>query len=167
MNKLLMITASLAILAAIVVFITLKTGAEQLRSPDAPRGYEVQARFDNVGHLGVGARVAAGGVEVGRVTDIDYDFESYEAVVTMVIAHRYDRFPVDTSASILTTGLTGEQYVGLQPGAENKTLRDGDTMDITSSALVLEQIIGQFLYNMAQDNDSTGAVGSPALAPGF
>ena len=151
MNRLLMITASLAILAAVVVFIMLKTGVEQMQAPPTPRGYEVEARFDNVGHLEVGARVAAGGVEVGRVTDIAYDFESYEAVVTMVIAHRYDRFPVDTSASILTAGLNGKQYVGLQPGAEKKTLRDGDILDITSSALILEQIIGQFIYNMSNE----------------
>ncbi len=116
---------------------------------DVADGYELVARFDNVGGLKVRAPVTVGGVKVGRVVAIDYDMDRYEAVVHMRIDRRYDRFPADTSASILTAGLLGEQYVGLEPGGEERYLGDGDEIRLTQSALVLEKIIGQFLYSKA------------------
>ena len=82
---------------------------------------------------------------------IDFDNETFEAVVTLAIARRYDRFPVDTSAQIYTAGLLGEQYVGLEPGGAAEVLKEGDEIRLTQSALVLEQIIGQFLYNKAAE----------------
>jgi phospholipid/cholesterol/gamma-HCH transport system substrate-binding protein len=85
------------------------------------------------------------------VTEIQYDTEGYEAIVTMSIQPQYDKFPVDTAASILTSGLLGEQYIGLEPGAEEDYLTSGAEVDITQSALVLEQIIGQFLYSKADE----------------
>ncbi len=118
---------------------------------DAAEGYELVARFDNVGGLKVRAPVTVGGVRVGRVVAIDYDMDTYEAVVRMRIDRRYDRFPADTSASILTAGLLGEQYVGLEPGGEERYLGDGDRIRYTQSALVLEKIIGQFLYSRAAE----------------
>ncbi len=113
-------------------------------------GYEIRARFDNVGGLKVRSPVSAGGVRVGKVTNISYNNESFEAVVTMNIESKY-KFPKDTSAGILTAGLLGEQYVGLEPGGDEENLAAGDMIELTQSALVLEQVIGQFLYSKAQD----------------
>ena len=82
---------------------------------------------------------------------IEYDSEGYEARVRMSIDPQYDKFPTDTAASVLTSGLLGEQFIGLQPGAEEEFLKDGSEVELTQSALVLEQIVGQFLYNMAEE----------------
>jgi phospholipid/cholesterol/gamma-HCH transport system substrate-binding protein len=95
--------------------------------------------------------VSASGVRVGQVTGISYDQRGYEAVVTMSIDPQYDKFPIDSSASIMTSGLLGEQYIGLEPGAEMEYLVDGSRIELTQSALVLEQIIGQFLYSKADE----------------
>lgn len=114
-------------------------------------GYSIKARFDNIGGLKTRSPVSASGVRIGQVTDIHYDSDGYEAIVTMSIQPQYDKFPVDTAASILTSGLLGEQYVGLEPGAEEEYLTSGAEVDITQSALVLEQIIGQFLYSKADE----------------
>jgi len=115
--------------------------------------YELSARFDNIGGLKVRSPVSAGGVTIGRVTDIQYNSESYEAVVVMAIEKKYDKFPIDTAASIFTSGLLGEQFVGFEPGAEEDYLKQGDVIDLTQSALVLEQIIGQFLYSKADEEE--------------
>lgn len=111
--------------------------------------YRVTARFDNVGGLKPRSAVSVGGVRVGRVENIEFDNRTFEAVVTMAIATRYDQFPVDTSAQIFTAGLLGEQYVALEPGGDIDVLKEGDELMLTQSALVLEQIIGQFLYSKA------------------
>lgn len=113
--------------------------------------YEIQARFDNIGGLKVRSPVAAAGVRIGQVVDIEYDSNGYEALVTLSIDAQYDKFPVDTAASVLTSGLLGEQYIGLEPGAEEAFLVAGSEVDLTQSALVLEQIIGQFLYSKAEE----------------
>lgn len=112
-------------------------------------GYLVKARFDNVGGLKVQSPVKAGGVRIGRVTSIDYDQEDYQAKVTMFIEQRYDHLPTDTSASIFTAGLLGEQYIGLDPGADEDYLKDGDEITLTQPAFVLERVLGQFLYSKA------------------
>jgi phospholipid/cholesterol/gamma-HCH transport system substrate-binding protein len=114
--------------------------------------YAVQAGFENIGGLKVRAPVKSAGVVVGRVTDIAFDDERYEARVTLRIDRRY-KFPNDTSASILTSGILGEQYVGLEAGGDTKMLQDGDSMKITQSAVVLENLIGQFLYGKAQEGE--------------
>ena len=113
------------------------------------QSYEVSAAFQNVGGLKVRSPVTVSGVRVGRVESIDYDTRAYEAVVTLRIDDKYNTFPEDTSASIYTAGLLGEQYIALQPGGSEKDLKPGDRIHLTQSALVLEQIIGQFLYNVA------------------
>ena len=110
-------------------------------------GYTLTAEFENVGGLKSGAPVSAGGVRVGQVDSIEYDSETYSAVVTMGIDAEYAQFPEDTTASIYTAGLLGEQYIGFEPGAEDLYLADGDRMDLTQSALVLERLIGQVLFS--------------------
>ena len=110
--------------------------------------YIISATFENVGGLKVRAPVTVSGVRIGRVDAIDYDLEVYEAIVTLRIDSFYDRFPEDTAASIFTSGLLGEQYIALEPGGSPDNLGDGDRIQLTQSALVLEQIIGQFLFSM-------------------
>ena len=90
-------------------------------------------------------------MRIGRVTDIQYNSDTYEAVVVMTIEAQYNKFPIDTAASIFTSGLLGEQFIGFEPGAEEEYLKSGDVIDLTQSALVLEQIIGQFLYSKADE----------------
>ena len=132
-------------------------------------GYQITARFDNIGGLKVKAPVTMAGVRIGRVTAIGLDNQSYEAVVTLTIEPAYNRIPSDTFAKIFTAGLLGEQYVGLDPGGSQTYLKDGDRIALTQSALVLEDIIGQFLFNKAQESSgsSSGGAHSPGAAPGL
>jgi phospholipid/cholesterol/gamma-HCH transport system substrate-binding protein len=109
--------------------------------------YELTARFQNIGGLTLRAPVKASGVLVGRVSGIRYDQQTYEAIVTLSVENRFSKFPSDTSASILTSGLLGEQYIGLNPGAEEEFLRDGDTIQFTDSAFVLERLIGRIMVD--------------------
>ena len=120
-------------------------------------GYSVTARFNNIGGLKVRSPVSMAGVRVGRVADIGFDVHTYEAVVTMRINQQYDNLPKDTSASILTSGVLGENYIGLEAGARDVFLKDGDEIKITQSALILENLIGQFLVNQAQQNRGNGS----------
>ncbi len=115
--------------------------------------YQVKANFDNIGSLKVKAPVTMAGVEVGRVSDIIYDKESFQAQVTLNIYAEYDQIPEDTFAKILTAGLLGEQYVGLDPGGSETLLQDGSRIEITQSALVLEEIVGQFIFSKAQESE--------------
>jgi phospholipid/cholesterol/gamma-HCH transport system substrate-binding protein len=112
----------------------------------------IKAKFDNIGGLKVRAPVKSAGVVVGRVSDIRFDNESFEALVTMTVSREF-QFPKDSSAKILTSGLLGEQYVSLAAGGDTATLKDGDTLKITQSALVLENLIGQFLYSKAAEGN--------------
>lgn len=121
------------------------------------KSYKLSAHFENIGALRVRAPVSIAGVTIGRVSNIGYDQQTYEAVVEMRIEPTYSRLPTDTSASILTAGLLGEQYVGLTPGGADEYLKDGDQLELTQSAFVLEQMISRFLFNKAEgnsDNDS-------------
>jgi phospholipid/cholesterol/gamma-HCH transport system substrate-binding protein len=115
--------------------------------------YQVTARFQNVGGLKVKAPVTMAGVEIGRVRAIGYDPKSFEAVVTLGIDNRYDAIPDDTFAKILTAGLLGEQYIGLEPGGSLRNLSEGDEVRLTQPALVLEDIIGQFIFGKAQEGE--------------
>jgi phospholipid/cholesterol/gamma-HCH transport system substrate-binding protein len=118
----------------------------------AANGYVIKAKFDNIGGLKVRAPVKSAGVVVGRVSDIRFDNESFEALVTMTVSREF-QFPKDSSAKILTSGLLGEQYVSLAAGGDTANLKDGDTLKITQSALVLENLIGQFLYSKAAEGN--------------
>ena len=147
------IMVGLFVAAAIAAFFMLAMSVSNMSSYTGGENYTIKAHFDNIGGLKIRSPVSAGGVRIGRVTDIQYNNESYEAVVSMSIDKQYDRFPVDTAASIMTSGLLGEQFIGFEPGAEEEFLKAGDVIDITQSALVLEQIIGQFLYSQSDDKD--------------
>ncbi len=114
-------------------------------------GYEITARFDNIGSLKVKAPVTMAGVRIGRVTKITFDEQTYEAVVTMAIERQYNAIPEDTFAKIFTAGLLGEQYIGLDPGGSDVYLKEGGEITLTQSSLVLEEIIGQFLFNQAEE----------------
>ncbi len=115
--------------------------------------YQVYAEFDNIGGLKPRAPVKSAGVVVGRVGKISFDNEKYRAKVEMDIEKNF-KFPTDTSASILTSGLLGEQYVGLESGADDKMLKEGDSIKLTQSAAVLEKLISQFLYNKAAEGNT-------------
>ena len=116
--------------------------------------YRIQARFENVGGLNEKAPVMIGGVRVGRVADISIDREDYSAVVGINVEARFDNLPIDTGASILTAGLLGAQFIGLEPGAEDSFLENGDEIDITQSAIQLETLISQFLFSQGGDDKS-------------
>ncbi len=134
-----------------LLFLSLKVA--NLASFSTADSYQIKAKFDNIGGLKVRAPVKSAGVVVGRVGDIRFDNESFEAIVTLNIDSRY-QFPKDSSAKILTSGLLGEQYIGLAPGGDSVNLKSGDTLKITQSAVVLEDLIGQFLYNKAAEGEA-------------
>lgn len=131
-----------------LLFLSLKVA--NLTSFDTGDVYKVKARFDNIGGLKVRAPVKSAGVVVGRISDIQFMTDTYEAEVVMSIDTRYP-FPRDTSAKILTSGLLGDQYVGLQAGGDTVNLKTGETLKLTQSAIVLESLIGQFLYSKAAE----------------
>ncbi len=135
-------------LAALLMLAMKVSNLAELTAPD---GYQVTARFENIGGLKVRAPVTMAGVRMGRVTHISFDDNSYEAVVRFSVNPRYVRIPIDSSASIFTAGLLGEQYIGLDAGGDEAFLTDGGEITLTQSAIVLEQVIGQFLYNKAAE----------------
>lgn len=116
-------------------------------------GYTVTARFTNVGSLKARAPVALAGVTIGRVENISVDPQRLDAVVTMTIDSRYDQIPLDSSAAILTSGLLGEKYVGIQPGADIESLKQGDELLFTQSAVVLENLISKYLFDSASGGE--------------
>lgn len=114
------------------------------------KGYTISARFENISGLKVRSPVTMAGVRIGRVTAIDFDPQTFQAVVSMRIGAAYDQLPVDTSAAVLTSGLVGEKYVGLDAGGDMDVLKDGGEIKLTQSTLVLEQMIGKFLFDKAE-----------------
>ena len=141
-----------AIGIAALLFLALKVG--NLSSAHLSETYVLQARFDNIGGLKVRGPVKSAGVVVGRIADIRFDGATYEAVVTMNIDGRF-RFPKDTFASIYTSGLLGEQFIGFDVGGDERMLKAGDTVTKTQSAVVLEKLISQFLFNKAAEGQET------------
>lgn len=131
-----------------LVFLALRAG--NLSTFSFAPTYKVEASFDNLGGLKVRAPIKSSGVVVGRVIDIGFDNQKFVANVVLEIDEKY-KFPDDSSASILTSGLLGEQYIGLTPGGDDKDLTDGSRILYTQSAVVLEELISKFLYNMASD----------------
>ncbi|MGJ0490455.1 outer membrane lipid asymmetry maintenance protein MlaD [Methylobacter sp.] len=117
--------------------------------------YTVTARFENSGGLKVKSAVSAAGVKIGQVSAINFDPTTYESVVEMHINARYNTIPDDTSASIFTAGLLGEQYVNLVPGGSEDYLKNGSAIEITQSAIILEKVIGQFLFKSAEEKAET------------
>jgi phospholipid/cholesterol/gamma-HCH transport system substrate-binding protein len=142
-----------------LVFLALK--AANLASFGEHKGYTVSAKFDNIGGLKPRAPVRSAGVTVGRVKSISLDGKTYQGVVRMEIDNHI-KFPKDSSAKILTAGLLGDQYIGIEPGADEKELGDRDVIRQTQSAVVLENLIGQLIFNRAADAGTAPAPANPA-----
>lgn len=150
--------------ALALLFLALKAG--NMSSLSFQSTYPIELKFDNIGGLKLRAAVKSAGVNVGRVARIDFDSVTYQAVVTLDLQRQY-QFPKDSSAQILTAGLLGEQYIGLEPGGDEQMLQAGDTITMTQSAVVLEKLISQFIYGKAADagaNKSAPAVPSESEA---
>jgi phospholipid/cholesterol/gamma-HCH transport system substrate-binding protein len=139
--------------AAALFFLAMKAG--NMSSLSFEQTYAVTTKFDNIGGLKPRAPVKSAGVVVGRVGDINFDDKSFQAIVTLNLQSSF-KFPKDSSAKILTAGLLGEQYIGLEPGGDTNNLVAGDNIRMTQSAIVLENLISQFLYSKAAEGkDST------------
>ena len=134
---------------AALLVLSLKVG--NLGSADLTNAYSVKAHFENIGGLKERAPVRSAGVLVGRVTGIRFDDARFDAEVTFSIDKHY-QFPVDTTASVLTSGILGENYLGLDAGGDPVKLKNGDVLKLTQSAVVLERLISQFLFSKAQDS---------------
>lgn len=134
--------------AAALMFLALKAG--NLSSMSFQKTYPVMTRFDNIGGLKPRAPVKSAGVVVGRVGEIRFDDQEFRALVTLQLDERY-KFPKDSSAKILTSGLLGEQYIGLEAGGDMNILAAGDQINMTQSAIVLENLISQFLFSKAAE----------------
>ncbi|MCU7881552.1 MAG: outer membrane lipid asymmetry maintenance protein MlaD [Candidatus Thiodiazotropha sp. (ex Lucinoma aequizonata)] len=146
------ITVGAFIAAGLVALFFLAMQVSNLASITGGKGYLVTARFDNIGGLKVRSPVSMGGVRIGRVVDISYDQSSFEAVVSLSIDPVYTQIPDDSIAKIYTSGLLGEQYIALDPGGSLESLQQGHEVMMTQSALVLEEIVGRFLFSKAEEN---------------
>lgn len=143
---------------AALLGLALKVG--NMTSFSNAKTYAVQASFNNIGSLKVRSPVKSAGVVVGRVSDISFDNQSFDATVTLQLDAKY-QFPKDTSAAILTAGLLGEQFVALDAGGDVENLVSGDKIKITQSTIILENLISQFLFNKASDTPKTDAAQTP------
>jgi phospholipid/cholesterol/gamma-HCH transport system substrate-binding protein len=142
------------VMAGIGALLVLALKVGNLGTYSEAESYTLIGNFENIGGLKVRAPVKSAGVVVGRITDIQFNTETYDAAVTMNIDHRY-QFPRDTFASILTSGLLGEQYIGLAAGGDETVLKNGDKIMKTNSAMVLEEMIGRFLFDKASENKAS------------
>ena len=137
-------------MGALFFLTTQTTGGDDFTAEET---FTVEARFENIGSLRNRAPVAMSGVTIGRVTDVQFDPVTLEAVVSFVIDSKFDQIPDDSDASVLTSGILGSQYIGLQAGGSDTYLEDGSEILFTQSAIVLENLIGKFLVNAGSDND--------------
>ncbi len=149
-----MVGVFIAIGLAAIVVLAMKVSNMSSLGGDA--GYKLRANFDNIGGLKVRSPVKMSGVLVGRVSEIIFDDETYEAVTVMTIDPKYVKIPEDTTANIYTAGLLGEQYISLDAGGAEDYLEEGGQIEITQSAVVLEQVIGQIMYDKAAGGDDGG-----------
>lgn len=141
---------------AIATLFSLALKVSSIAGSDIQEPYALTARFDNIGGLKAQAPVKVAGVVIGRVSTIRFDNEHFQAEVIFTVDGRY-KFPTDTFANILTSGLLGEQYIGLDPGGEEKVLRPGDVIKKTQSAVVLEKLISQFMFNKTAEQEMAPA----------
>jgi phospholipid/cholesterol/gamma-HCH transport system substrate-binding protein len=149
---------------AALFFLTTQTTSHGLSLGNPPH-YTVTAKFDNIGDLKVGAPVSISGVDIGRVTRIDFDSKDYKAVVTMQVNDKYNQLPSDSDASIYTQGLLGGKFIGLTAGGSETYLKNNDQIGFTQSAFVLENLIGQLLANFSKGQSGSGpSDGAPAPA---
>jgi len=142
----------LFVFMGIVALFFLTTRVTTFDQYSGESGYELTARFEQIGTLKVRAPVSISGVQIGRVSAIAFDEDRLEAVVTIRIAREYDRIPNGSDASILTSGILGGQYIGIQPGGSDEYFAQGDEIEFTQSAVVLEQLIGKYLFGSAGDD---------------
>jgi len=147
------ITVGIFVATGIAAFFMLAMKVSNMTEFTDETGYQVIAEFENIGGLKVRSPVTMAGVRVGRVSDISLNSDTYNAQVTLNLYGKFNTIPTDSSASIFTSGLLGEQYIGLEAGAEEEFLQDGDVIDLTQPALVLEQLIGQFLFDKAEGDE--------------
>lgn len=168
MQRLTTIWVGLFLVLGILGLLFLALKASNLLSMTTGQTYSVTALFDDIGGLKPRAAVRSAGVLVGRVREIGFDDTRYQAVVVIDL-DRSVQFPKDSSAQILTSGLLGEKYIGLQPGADAEMLKNNDRIQMTQSAVVLENLISQFLYNRdpAPGSSAAGGLAEPANAPGL
>jgi len=152
-NKTTELMVGMFIAAGAAALFVLAMRVSNLSSFSTGDTYHLTARFENIGGLKVRSAVTVGGVNVGRVTKIDYDSERFQAVVTLEVENRYNRFPEDTAAAIYTAGLLGEQYVALEPGGSEEVLKEGSQIELTQSALVLEKLVSKFLFEKASEGE--------------
>ena len=143
----------LFVFLGIVALFFLTARVTNFDSYEGEGGYTLTARFDNVGSLKLRAPVAVSGVKIGRVTSIAFDDEMLEAVVKMRIDSRYDKIPNDSDASILTQGILGGQYIGLEPGGSLDFFADNDEIQFTQSAIVLEKLVSKYLFSQTDKED--------------
>ena len=136
---------------AALLMLAVRVGNLTLESDSG--SYRVTARFENIGGLKVRAPVSMSGIRIGQVVALGFDPETFEAIATLEIEGRYDGVPSDSSASIFTSGLLGEQYVSISPGVDEEPLTPGDEIGLTQSAMILERLIGQFLFDKASGRD--------------
>jgi phospholipid/cholesterol/gamma-HCH transport system substrate-binding protein len=149
-RRLLELWVGLFVAAGLLALAMLAFKVGNLTTADVLDGYTLKARFENIGGLRVKAAVTMAGVRIGRVSGIEFDREKYKAVVTLEIDGRYRTIPTDSIGMILTSGLLGEQYVGIVPGGDEEYLRDGDSLFKTQNALVLENLIGQIVVRLTE-----------------
>jgi len=150
-SKTVQVWVGIFVLAGMASLVMLSMKVSNISAFTETEGFEVTANFENIGGLKIRSPVSMAGVVVGRVAKIGFDRESYEAIVTIKIQNQYDNIPDDASASIFTAGLLGEQYIGLEAGGSEEFLKQGSELQLTQSAIVLEQIIGQFLVSKADE----------------
>ena len=141
----------LFVLLGLSALLFLTTQTSNLGSYFGSAGYSVTARFDNVGGLSVRSPVTMAGVTIGRVESIAFDSQQFKAIVALRIAPSYDQIPEDSDASILTSGLLGGQYIGLNPGGSPDVLRDGSEIELTQSAIILEDLVGRYLLGAGDE----------------
>ncbi len=139
----------LFVAAGIAALLMLALKVSNMSNFSSADGYNVTARFENIGGLKVRSPVTVSGVRVGRVAAIELDDKDYDAVVYLHIDSNYNKLPTDSTASILTSGVLGENYIGLEAGADETFLKEGGEVKLTQSAMVLEQLNGKFLFNKA------------------
>ena len=152
-NKSTEITVGMFVAAGLVAIFVLAMKVSNFTELNDAAGYQVTAEFENIGGLKVRSPVTMAGVRIGRVSKITLDPETYNAQVILSLYSDFNTIPTDTAASIYTAGLLGEQYIGLEAGADDEFLQDGDVIDLTQPALVLEKMISQFLFSKVEGDE--------------
>lgn len=147
------ITVGIFVVLGISALVTLAFKVSNISALAEQDGYYITAKFTNIGGLKVKAPVAMAGVRIGRVAGIEFDQESFKAVVRMRINPQYSKLPSDSSASILTSGVLGESYIGLDAGADEQFLKEGSELTLTQSAVILENLVGKFLFDKAASGE--------------